>query len=317
MAKKLDPQEIEQSRRKKTRADNREERKERIHDGIRKNRESGGVIIIPPPPAVQAQGQTPRKMRVAAYVRVSTQEEQQVGSFEMQIVYFKSKIESNPDWELVKIYQDYGVSGTSTNKRQGFKDMIDDAKAGKIDLILTKGINRFGRNTVDILNNLRTLNALTPPVPVRFESEGLSSIGDGSNNLLIAVLSALAELESQQKSEAIKNGIRWRMAEGIYQFSVINTLGYYWDHFGRLLIEPTEAKIVEYIYESCLEGATPAEIAAALTEQGIKSPKGKDFWRAATIRGILRNEKYCGDALMQKTCTIDFREHKSVKNTMC
>ena len=116
MAKKLDPQEIEQSRRKKTRADNREERKERIHDGIRKNRESGGVIIIPPPPAVQAQGQTPRKMRVAAYVRVSTQEEQQVGSFEMQIVYFKSKIESNPDWELVKIYQDYGVSGTSTNK---------------------------------------------------------------------------------------------------------------------------------------------------------------------------------------------------------
>lgn len=316
MAKKLDPQEIEQSRRKKTRADNREERKERIHDGIRKNRESGGVIIIPPPPAVQAQGQAPRKMRVAAYVRVSTQEEQQVGSFEMQIVYFKSKIESNPDWELVKIYQDYGVSGTSTNKRQGFKDMIDDAKAGKIDLILTKGINRFGRNTVDILNNLRTLNALTPPVPVRFESEGLSSIGDGSNNLLIAVLSALAELESQQKSEAIKNGIRWRMAEGIYQFSVINTLGYYWDHFGRLLIEPTEAKIVEYIYESCLEGATPAEIAAALTEQGIKSPKGKDFWRAATIRGILRNEKYCGDALMQKTCTIDFREHKSVKNTM-
>ena len=250
MAKKLDPQEIEQSRRKKTRADNREERKERIHDGIRKNRESGGVIIIPPPPAVQAQGQTPRKMRVAAYVRVSTQEEQQVGSFEMQIVYFESKIESNPDWELVKIYQDYGVSGTSTNKRQGFKDMIDDAKAGKIDLILTKGINRFGRNTVDILNNLRTLNALTPPVPVRFESEGLSSIGDGSNNLLIAVLSALAELESQQKSEAIKNGIRWRMAEGIYQFSVINTLGYYWDHFGRLLIEPTEAKIVEYIYES-------------------------------------------------------------------
>ena len=316
MAKKLDPQEIEQSRRKKTRADNREERKERIHDGIRKNRESGGVIIIPPPPAVQAQGQAPRKMRVAAYVRVSTQEEQQVGSFEMQIVYFKSKIESNPDWELVKIYQDYGVSGTSTNKRQGFKDMIDDAKAGKIDLILTKGINRFGRNTVDILNNLRTLNALTPPVPVRFESEGLSSIGDGSNNLLIAVLSALAELESQQKSEAIKNGIRWRMAEGIYQFSVINTLGYYWDHFGRLLIEPTEAKIVEYIYESCLEGATPAEIAAALTEQGIKSPKGKDFWRAATIRGILRNEKYCGDALMQKTCTIDFQEHKSVKNTM-
>ena len=212
------------------------DRKQRIRDRY-KGVDTSELEVIPAK-AVEGLGESTSIRRVAAYVRVSTQEEQQVGSFEMQIVYFKSKIESNPDWELVKIYQDYGVSGTSTNKRQGFKDMIDDAKAGKIDLILTKGINRFGRNTVDILNNLRTLNALTPPVPVRFESEGLSSIGDGSNNLLIAVLSALAELESQQKSEAIKNGIRWRMAEGIYQFSVINTLGYYWDHFGRLLIEP-------------------------------------------------------------------------------
>lgn len=122
-------------------------------------------------------------------------------------------------------------------------------------------------------------------------------------------------MESQQKSEAIKAGIRWRMAEGIYKFSVQNTLGFYRDHFGRLVIEPTEARIVEYIYESCLEGATPAEIAAALTEQGIKSPMGNDLWSAGTVRNILRNEKYCGDALMQKTYTKDFRTHKSVKNT--
>ena len=122
-------------------------------------------------------------------------------------------------------------------------------------------------------------------------------------------------MESQQKSEAIKAGIRWRMAEGIYKFSVQNTLGFYRDHFGRLVIEPTEARIVEYIYESCLEGATPAEIAAALTEQGIKSPMGNDLWSAGTVRSILRNEKYCGDALMQKTYTKDFRTHKSVKNT--
>ena len=94
-----------------------------------------------------------------------------------------------------------------------------------------------------------------------------------------------------------------------------NTLGFYRDHFGRLVIEPTEARIVEYIYESCLEGATPAEIAAALTEQGIKSPMGNDLWSAGTVRSILRNEKYCGDALMQKTYTKDFRTHKSVKNT--
>ena len=135
------------------------------------------------------------------------------------------------------------------------------------------------------------------------------------NNLLISLLAALAEMESQQKSEAIKAGIRWRMAEGIYKFSVQNTLGFYRDHFGRLVIEPTEARIVEYIYESCLEGATPAEIAAALTEQGIKSPMGNDLWSAGTVRSIFRNEKYCGDALMQKTYTKDFRTHKSVKNT--
>lgn len=105
------------------------------------------------------------------------------------------------------------------------------------------------------------------------------------------------------------------MAESIYKFSVQNTLGFYRDHFGRLVIEPTEARIVEYIYESCLESATPAEIAAALTEQGIKSPMGNDLWSAGTVRSILRNEKYCGDALMQKTYTKDFRTHKSVKNT--
>lgn len=148
-----------------------------------------------------------------------------------------------------------------------------------------------------------------------FETEGISSTGDGNNNLLIAILSALAELESQQKSEAIKAGIRWRMQEGIYKFSVQNTLGYYRDHFGRLVIEPTEVKIVEYIYESCLEGASPSEIASALTEQQIKSPMGMDYWLPGTVRSILRNEKYCGDALMQKTYTKDFRTHKSVKNT--
>ncbi len=123
-------------------------------------------------------------------------------------------------------------------------------------------------------------------------------------------------MESQQKSEAIKAGIRWRMAEGIYKFSVQNTLGFYRDHFGRLVIEPTEARIVEYIYESCLEGATPAGIAAALTEQGIKSPMGNDLSCLPVLSAaLLRNEKYCGDALMQKTYTKDFRTHKSVKNT--
>ena len=314
MAKPLDPKKIESARQFSSRAERREQRRKLMQDEIAENQRSNGVIVIPPKKLQEVQQDRP-KLRVAAYCRVSTQEEEQVGSFDMQVRHFTQRIESNPDWELVEIYQDEGISATTVKKRLGFQKMIADAVDGKIDLILTKSISRFGRNIVDILDNLNVLSALTPPVSVEFETEHITYTGDGKNNLLIVLLSALAEMESQQKSEAIKAGIRWRMAEGIYKFSVQNTLGFYRDHFGRLVIEPTEARIVEYIYESCLEGATPSEIAAALTEQGIKSPMGNDSWSAGTVRSILRNEKYCGDALMQKTYTKDFRTHKSVKNT--
>lgn len=314
MKKTLDPAEVGAAHRKNSRAEHKEAQRQLLQEEIARNRAGNGVIIIPPPQKTYSAEEAP-KLRVAAYCRVSTQEEQQLGSFEMQVHHYRQKILSNPAWELVEIYQDEGISGTSVNKRLGFQKMIADAGAGKIDLILTKGINRFGRNIVDVLENLRKLSSLQPPVTVSFETEGITSSGDGNNNLLIAILSALSEFESQQKSEAIKAGIRWRMAEGVYKFSVYNTLGYYRDHFGRLVIEPTEAKIVEYIYESCLAGASPAEIAAALTEQQIKSPMGRDSWSAGTVRSILRNEKYCGDALMQKTYTKDFRVHKSIRNT--
>ena len=314
MAKPLDPEELAAVRQAGSRAERREQKRKQMHEEIAQNQGGSGVIIIPPKKRMELSSKTP-KLRVAAYCRVSTQEEQQVGSFEMQIHHFTKRIQANPEWEMVEIYQDEGISATTVEKRLGFQKMIADAVAGKIDLILTKSISRFGRNIVDILNNLRTLSALNPPVSVEFETEGITYTGDGRNNLLIALLSALAEMESQQKSEAIKAGIRWRMAEGIYKFSVQNTLGFYRDHFGRLVIEPTEAQIVKYIYESCLDGASPSEIAAALTEQGVKSPMGKETWLPGTVRNILKNEKYCGDALMQKTYTKDYRTHRSVKNT--
>lgn len=314
MAKPLNPEELAAVRKAGSRAERREQKRKQMHEEIVQNQGGSGVIIIPPKKRLELSGEPP-KLRVAAYCRVSTQEEQQVGSFEMQIHHFTKRIQANPDWEMVEIYQDEGISATSVEKRLGFQKMIADAVAGKIDMILTKSISRFGRNIVDILNNLRTLSALNPPVSVEFETEGITYTGDGRNNLLIALLSALAEMESQQKSEAIKAGIRWRMAEVIYKFSVQNTLGFYRDHFGRLVIEPTEAQIVKYIYESCLEGASPSEIAAALTEQGVKSPMGKETWLPGTVRNILKNEKYCGDALMQKTYTKDYRTHRSVKNT--
>ena len=231
----------------------------------------------------------------------------------MQVQHFTSVIESNPNYELVKIYTDEGVSGTSVAGRKGFQEMMADAEKGKIDLILTKSISRFGRNIVDILTALRKLSDLTPPVAVNFESEGINT-SDGKNKLVISILSALAELESQQKSIAIKEGIRYRMQEGLYKFSVRNTIGYYRDYSGRIKVEPAEARIVEYIFESFLEGASPQEIADSLTEQGIRSPKGMERWRQATIRSILSNEKYCGDVLYQKTYSKDYLTHKSVKN---
>ena len=313
MLKKLDAARIEQARQKEQSEDRRELEKQRIQDTIAKNRrgERKGRVIAPT--RKQYAYEEAQKVRVAAYCRVSTAEEAQVGSFEMQVQHFKSVIENNPTYEMVKIYTDEGISGTSVNKRKGFQEMIDDAKAGKIDLILTKSISRFGRNIVDILNTLEVLSSLTPPVAVNFESEGIFS-SDGKNKLIISILSALAELESQQKSIAIKEGIRYRMQEGLYKFSVRNTIGYYRDYTGRVKIEPAEAEIVKYIYDSFLSGASIREIAEALTQQGIRSPLGMDTWRYSTIRNILKNEKYCGDVLYQKTYSKDYLTHKTVKN---
>lgn len=314
MAKKLDAERIEQARNKvENVSSRREDQKREIQAAIARNRsgERKGRVIMPEKREYAYQ-EAP-KVRVAAYCRVSTAEEAQVGSFEMQIQHFQSVIDNNPNYELVKIYTDEGISGTSVGKRKGFQEMIADACAGKIDLILTKSISRFGRNIVDILSTLRVLSDLSPPVAVSFESEGINT-SDGKNKLIISILSALAELESQQKSIAIKEGIRYRMQEGLYKFSVKNTIGYYRDYSGRVKIEPAEAEIVRYIFDSFLEGAAPSKIATSLTEQGIRSPKGMDYWQQATIRNILRNEKYCGDVRYQKSYSKDYLTHKSVKN---
>ena len=313
MAKKLDAERIEQARHKNEGTSRRELEKKLIKETIAQNRsgERKGRVIMPE--RKEYVFQEAAKVRVAAYCRVSTQEDAQAGSFEMQVQHFTSEIENNPNYEMVKIYTDEGISGTSVDKRKGFQEMIEDAKAGKIDLILTKSISRFGRNIVDILTTLRELSDLNPPVAVNFESEGIFT-SDGKNKLVISILSALAELESQQKSIAIKEGIRYRMQEGLYKFSVKNTIGYYRDYSGRVKIEPAEAEIVHYIYDTFLEGASPQEIADSLTQQGIRSPKGMERWGQSTIRSILRNEKYCGDALCQKTVTVDLFTHKTVKN---
>lgn len=306
-----------ESNRKKKQHSLKEKRKQvkkQLQEEIKKNQEGDKKLTIIKPKLREDETiDLIKRLKVAAYCRVSTQEEAQLGSFEMQKQHFKTLIETNPNYELVKIYSDEGISGTSIEKRKGFIEMIEDAEMGKIDLILTKSISRFGRNLVDILTTLRKLGQLEKPVSVYFESEGINT-SQGGNQLIISILSALAELESQQKSISVSEGIRYRMREGIYKFSIHNTLGYYRDYKGEIKIEPSEAKIVKTIYRCFLEGYLLKEIASFLESEGISSPMGNQTWKVSTIKSILSNEKYCGDVLYQKTYSTDFLTKKTAKN---
>ena len=313
MKRKLDAARIEEARRSMTKSNTKEVERRQIQETISKNRRGERRVRVILPDKKLYAYQESRHIRVAAYCRVSTAEEAQMNSFEMQVQHFEQVISENPMYEKVDIYKDEGISGTTIEKRVDFRRMIEDCKAGKIDLILTKSISRFGRNIVDILSTLKLLDELTPPVAVTFESEGIST-ADGKNKLIISILSALAELESQQKSIAIKQGIRYRMQEGLYKFSVRNTIGYYRDYSGQVKIEPAEAEIVRFIYDSFLDGESAAEIADHLTKEGIRTPMGLERWNSGTIRGILRNEKYCGNVLYQKTYSKNYLTHKTVKN---
>lgn len=313
MKRKLDADRIERERQSAVKSNAKEVERKQIQDTIIKDRRGERKVrVIMPEKKIYAY-QNAQRIRVAAYCRVSTAEEAQMNSFEMQVHHFEQEIAENPMYERVDVYKDEGISGTTIEKRKEFQRMIDDCKAGKIDLILTKSISRFGRNVADILGVLQVLDELSPPVAVTFESEGIST-ADGKNKLIISILSALAELESQQKSIAVKQGIRYRMQEGLYKFSVRNTIGYYRDYAGQIKIEPAEAEIVKFIYGSFLDGESFSEIAERLTKEGIRSPMGLERWNASTVRSILRNEKYCGNVLYQKTYSKSYITHKSVKN---
>ena len=220
MAKPLDPKAIEAERQTSSRAERREQKRRQMQDEISYNQRGNGVII--PPQKRRELAVEPSKLRVAAYCRVSTQEEQQVGSFDMQIHHFTKRIEANPQWELVEIYQDEGISATTVEKRLGFQKMIADAVDGKIDLILTKSISRFGRNIVDILDNLRTLSALNPPVSVEFETEGIAYTGDGRNNLLISLLQPWLKWSPSKRARQLRlvSAGAWRRASTSSPFRI-------------------------------------------------------------------------------------------------
>lgn len=252
-----------------------------------------------------------QKRRVAAYARVSTDSDEQLSSYEAQVDFYTRHIKSNPEWEFAGVYTDEGISGTNTKKREGFNRMVVDALDGKIDLILTKSISRFARNTVDTLTTIRKLKE--KKVEVYFEKENIYTM-DAKGEVMITIMSSLAQEESRSISENITWGKRRSMEEGRFSLAYKNFLGYEKGEDGLPQIVEEEAEIVREIYRLFLQGKTVRMIADYLTEQRIPTPAGKIIWSVSTIMSILQNEKYKGDALLQKTYTADFLTKGIKKN---
>ena len=251
------------------------------------------------------------RLRVAAYARVSTDEEEQLSSYEAQVDYYTRYIQSNPEWTFVEVYADEGLSGTNTRKRRNFNRMIDDALAGKIDRIVTKSVSRFARNTVDTLTTIRKLKE--KGVGVTFEKENIDTL-DSKGELLITIMSSLAQEESRSISENVTWGWRKRISDGKVSVAYSHFLGYEKGEDGSMQVVESEAKIVQQIYGMFLDGQTPSSIAAFLTKQRIPTPAGREKWQSSTVKSILTNEKYKGDALLQKTFTVDFLSKKAKIN---
>lgn len=252
-----------------------------------------------------------KKRQVAGYARVSTDHDDQFTSYEAQIDYYTNYIKSRDDWEFVDVYTDAGITGTSTKHREGFKRMVADALAGKIDLIVTKSVSRFARNTVDSLTTIRQLKE--NGIECYFEKENIWTF-DGKGELLLTIMSSLAQEESRSISENCTWGQRKRFADGKVTVPFNRFLGYDRGPDGNLVVNREQAVIVKRIYSLFLQGMTYHGIADTLTKDGIPTPGGKKKWSISTVKSILSNEKYKGDALLQKSYTVDFLTKKTKVN---
>lgn len=248
-----------------------------------------------------------QKKRVAAYARVSTDNEEQASSYQTQVDYYTNYIQGRSDWKFVEVYTDEGISGTSTKKREGFKRMIEDALAGKIDLIITKSISRFARNTVDTLSAIRQLKEKN--IGVYFEKENINTL-DGKGEVLLTIMSSLAQEESRSISENVTWSLRKRFEEGKASVGYSRFLGYDKD----FVINEDEAAIVRQIYQWYIKGYSFGQIANKCMDLEYPTPSGKQKWYPVSVKNILTNEKYKGDALLQKGYTPDFLTHKRVIN---
>lgn len=253
------------------------------------------------------------KRRVAAYARVSTEQEEQANSYEAQVDYYKSFIQSRPEWDLVGIYTDKGISGTNLKHRDGFNKMIEDARTGLIDLIVTKSVSRFARNTLDTISLTRELKA--KGVEIFFEEQNVYTF-DSNGELMLTILASMAQEESRNISENVKWGKKKKAVDGYSQVGYSTFLGYdkHDDAKIGLKVNEEQAAVVRFIYREFLRGRSVNTICRMLEGQGIKTPGHKEKWRATTVTSILRNEKYKGDCEMQKTYVKNFLDHVAVKN---
>lgn len=271
------------------------------------------ITVIPPTinPVTRMPNSAVIKRRVAGYARVSTDSDEQFTSYAAQLDYYTNFIKGHAEWEFVKVYTDEGISGTNTLHRDGFNEMINDALNGKIDLIVTKSVSRFARNTVDSLVTVRKLKE--KGVEIFFEKENIYTL-DSKGELLITLMSSLAQEESRSISENVTWDQRKRFADGKVNIPYKRFLGYRKGENGLPEIVPEEAATIRYIYSLFMKGKTTTGIAKQLTDDGILTPTGKTNWRASTVQSILTNEKYKGDALLQKKFTVDFLTKKMKTN---
>ena len=288
--------------------------KDQARDKIRQRyqeTDTENVEVIPAKPPEEDIFNTDKEQRVGIYARVSTDGLSQVSSYELQIAHYGDMVQQRDNWELVDIYADEGISGTSLEHRDEFIRMIDDCKQGKIDLIVTKSVSRFARNIVDCIGTVRMLRSLSHPVGVYFESENIYTLRP-DYEMMLSFSSSMAQEESHIKSKTMNTSYEMRFKRGIYLTPEL--YGYDHDEDGKLVVNEEEAKAVRLMYYLYLYGYGCTYIANELTRLGVVNPSGKKVWSNSTVTGILRNERHCGDLLVHKTWTPDYLNHKARKN---
>lgn len=289
-----------------------EEEKQKVRERQKGYRTDEIVVIKAAEPVSLRDTRT--ELRMCAYCRVSTDNIEQTSSFELQKNYYEEYIAKHDNWKMVDIFADEGISGTSMAKREGFKRMIRECLAGKIDLIVTKSVSRFSRNVVDCIDTIRKLKTMNPPVRVFFESEGIDT-GDSSSDVMLNILAIFAQEESHTKSEIMQWSVDNRFARG--NFLTPRLFGYNIDPDkpDRYIINEEEAKVVKLVYSMYVTGYSPNEIAVTMTKLNyVSNIKGDRKWTAGVVNNILNNERRCGMIIARKTYTPDFTTHKSRKN---